>query len=558
MAFYVLKYVTKGESPIDKIANYYTEALHKSNIKNSDEDNDARKGRRRLFSLLMHISAKQETPSTLACLYLLRESAIYFSHNFVTLHLDNVMSSLDSNVSNCGRTVFLSKAVNENCYKFKDDLDEYIRRPLFMSKVCLNDFKEQWEIVTSGSESDKLLFGNNADKSRFFVRQRKVSFVLRLVSSPLPFFKIDEHCSPEKKELFGKGMLFLFKPFRCEEDLKQHDESWLNSFMNYLDSLKLAGNFSRVQQIVDFWRNNNDYHTSSRTQINHDDDLNYYKHLKEQYKDTSADSSCENDNFDEDSDEEEVSTMFEDLSPEEPEFFIDPTSKMRYESTDIQQYGMMNSVLEYGKQLMGKLPTFADSLKGVNLDWNLTKYNGGFIERDTIINRNNKRTHNNNNDTEYRSMNVQIIATTVQDVGYKPNRAKPETIGMYPQIWEVSAFFQLDEKQHIAFSTMALILLREWCRSTGGIIPSDLKTELDYLIDNDVIKSGEYQLPDALRRLTEAGKKFKPGKVNEWLDCGNKEVTVFTNQRVLEFDYEKKTPMIDPTSKLINSIRFLT
>ncbi len=82
----------------------------------------------------------------------------------------------------------------------------------------------------------------------------------------------------------------------------------------------------------------------------------------------------------------------------------------------------------------------------------------------------------------------------------------------------------------------------------------DLKTELDYLIDNDVIKSGEYQLPDALRRLTEAGKKFKPGKVNEWLDCGNKEVTVFTNQRVLEFDYEKKTPMIDPTSKLINSI----
>ena len=82
----------------------------------------------------------------------------------------------------------------------------------------------------------------------------------------------------------------------------------------------------------------------------------------------------------------------------------------------------------------------------------------------------------------------------------------------------------------------------------------DLKTELDYLIDNDVIKSGEYQLPDALRRLTEAGKKFKPGKVNEWLDCGNKEVTVFTNQRVLEYDYELNLPLIDPSAKLINSI----
>lgn len=63
-----------------------------------------------------------------------------------------------------------------------------------------------------------------------------------------------------------------------------------------------------------------------------------------------------------------------------------------------------------------------------------------------------------------------------------------------------------------------------------------LKGELQYLIDNQVVKSGEYQLPDALRRLTEAGVAFKPGTVDEWLDCGNKEVTVETNQRVLEHD----------------------
>jgi glucose-1-phosphate thymidylyltransferase len=67
-----------------------------------------------------------------------------------------------------------------------------------------------------------------------------------------------------------------------------------------------------------------------------------------------------------------------------------------------------------------------------------------------------------------------------------------------------------------------------------------LRTELEYLIDNNVIKGGEYQLPDALRRLTEAGYKFKPGEVMEWLDCGNKEVTVFTNQRVLEYDKERQ------------------
>ena len=67
----------------------------------------------------------------------------------------------------------------------------------------------------------------------------------------------------------------------------------------------------------------------------------------------------------------------------------------------------------------------------------------------------------------------------------------------------------------------------------------DLRKEIEYLLDNEIIKSGEYQLPDALRRLTEAGNKFKPGKVDEWLDCGNKEVTVHTNQRVLEYDIAK-------------------
>ncbi len=82
----------------------------------------------------------------------------------------------------------------------------------------------------------------------------------------------------------------------------------------------------------------------------------------------------------------------------------------------------------------------------------------------------------------------------------------------------------------------------------------DLHHELNYLIDNHVIKSGEYQLPDALRRLTEKGNKFKPGKVDEWLDCGNKEVTVYTNQRVLEYDLEKNRKLVHDSVKLIDAI----
>ena len=66
-----------------------------------------------------------------------------------------------------------------------------------------------------------------------------------------------------------------------------------------------------------------------------------------------------------------------------------------------------------------------------------------------------------------------------------------------------------------------------------------LRNELQYLIDNDVIKGGEYQLPDALRNMTQKGMKFAPGTVIDWLDCGNKDATVRTNQRILEFNKDK-------------------
>jgi glucose-1-phosphate thymidylyltransferase len=82
----------------------------------------------------------------------------------------------------------------------------------------------------------------------------------------------------------------------------------------------------------------------------------------------------------------------------------------------------------------------------------------------------------------------------------------------------------------------------------------ELRTELEYLIDNDVIKGGEYQLPDALRRLTEKGTIFKPGKVDEWLDCGNKAVTVHTNQRVLEFDKNKAVKLISESAEMHDSV----
>jgi glucose-1-phosphate thymidylyltransferase len=66
-----------------------------------------------------------------------------------------------------------------------------------------------------------------------------------------------------------------------------------------------------------------------------------------------------------------------------------------------------------------------------------------------------------------------------------------------------------------------------------------LKEEIDYLIENDIIKGGEYQLPDALRNLTQKDYKFIPGEVDAWMDCGNKKVTVDTNKRILDFDHQE-------------------
>ncbi len=62
-----------------------------------------------------------------------------------------------------------------------------------------------------------------------------------------------------------------------------------------------------------------------------------------------------------------------------------------------------------------------------------------------------------------------------------------------------------------------------------------LRSELQYLLDNNVVNGGEYQLTDALENMKVKGMKFVPGKVDEWMDCGNKNVTVETNSRMLNF-----------------------
>lgn len=80
-----------------------------------------------------------------------------------------------------------------------------------------------------------------------------------------------------------------------------------------------------------------------------------------------------------------------------------------------------------------------------------------------------------------------------------------------------------------------------------------LKQEIKYILDNNIREKGEFQLTTVLENMKKNGTSFKTGQVIEWMDCGNKNVTVYTNQRVLEFKKDKEQ-LIHPSVKLEDSI----
>lgn len=79
-----------------------------------------------------------------------------------------------------------------------------------------------------------------------------------------------------------------------------------------------------------------------------------------------------------------------------------------------------------------------------------------------------------------------------------------------------------------------------------------LRSELQRLIDENIIVKGEYQLTDALENMKKAGYNFYPGTVDSWLDCGNKVAAVDTNQRYMEFI--KNTNLVSEKANLKNTI----
>ena len=82
----------------------------------------------------------------------------------------------------------------------------------------------------------------------------------------------------------------------------------------------------------------------------------------------------------------------------------------------------------------------------------------------------------------------------------------------------------------------------------------ELKAELQNVLDNNIINGGEYQINDGIKGMMAKGKVFKAGEVDQWMDCGNKKVTVETNQQVLKNEQAKGNNTIASSVSQKNSI----
>lgn len=81
-----------------------------------------------------------------------------------------------------------------------------------------------------------------------------------------------------------------------------------------------------------------------------------------------------------------------------------------------------------------------------------------------------------------------------------------------------------------------------------------LREEIRHIIDNDLREKGEYQLTNALENLKAKGAQFLPGKVDDWMDCGNKHHVLDTTEKILQYDTSDGAPLIADDLVKVNSV----
>ena len=124
--------------------------------------------------------------------------------------------------------------------------------------------------------------------------------------------------------------------------------------------------------------------------------------------------------------------------------------------------------------------------------------------------------------------------------------AQPEAYGVV-QLDTTNAITELVEKPKEFVSDLAVIGIYYFKAI------EELKAELQQVIEQQLTHGGEYQINDGIKGMMAKGKRFVPGEVKEWMDCGNKEITVETNSKMLRFLAAEGKELIDPSATLENT-----
>jgi glucose-1-phosphate thymidylyltransferase len=123
---------------------------------------------------------------------------------------------------------------------------------------------------------------------------------------------------------------------------------------------------------------------------------------------------------------------------------------------------------------------------------------------------------------------------------------QPEAYGVV-KLNDNSEIIELVEKPTEFVSDLAVIGIY-YFKEVGN-----LKKELQNVLDNNIQNGGEYQINDGIKLMMANGNVFKTGSVDEWMDCGNKNVTVETNSRMLGFLQTDGVELVATNVKLENS-----
>lgn len=133
----------------------------------------------------------------------------------------------------------------------------------------------------------------------------------------------------------------------------------------------------------------------------------------------------------------------------------------------------------------------------------------------------------------------EVISLPYSAVGLKKVE-DPRNFGVV-EMDEEGYITKLVEKPNIPKSNMAMVGIYKIKEAKA------LMNALNHLIENDARTHNEFQLTDALMHMVNEGIKIKSFKVDEWYDCGKKEILLATNAMLLSRMKNIDTPQFQNT-----------